>query len=315
MGNNVFANGREVSCKAADGKSICAFPDVCFTPPQTPATPPGVPIPYPNTAMASDTTDGSKNVRISGKEVMLKNKSYFKKSTGDEAGCAPLKGVLTHKNMGKVYFNSWSMDVVFEAENVVRHLDLTTHNHYCSPSPPNSPPWVHIAMMYFTVGGICEGMDYLTLVPYKDGCPEKNQRKQTGHHLIPDRCATGKPGYSHGAAPCICVLGKNQHTGSHRACHRRFDPVERFHSDKGIPFDYNTARTAAAESAGGAIDPPRDLNDKEKRCVLAQLDAYYMKDPEGPRLEPSTTLNKQGAPGKVNVDYDQFVSDMQTIGY
>ena len=42
MGNDVFANGREVSCKKADGKSICAFPDVCFTPPENPATPPGV---------------------------------------------------------------------------------------------------------------------------------------------------------------------------------------------------------------------------------------------------------------------------------
>jgi len=129
MANDVFANGREVSCKAASGKTICAFPDVCFTPPQTPATPPGVPIPYPNTAMASDTTSGSKKVKVSGKEVMLKNKSYFKKSMGDEAGCAPLKGVITHKNRGKVYFNMWSMDVKFEGENVVRHLDLTTHNH------------------------------------------------------------------------------------------------------------------------------------------------------------------------------------------
>ncbi|MBV2091711.1 MAG: DUF4150 domain-containing protein, partial [Candidatus Thiodiazotropha sp. (ex Ctena orbiculata)] len=52
MANDVYANGRELSCKKADGKSICSFPDVCFTPPQTPATPPGVPIPYPNTGMA-----------------------------------------------------------------------------------------------------------------------------------------------------------------------------------------------------------------------------------------------------------------------
>jgi hypothetical protein len=80
MGNAVFANGREVSCKAAAGKSICAFPDVCMTPPETPVTPPGVPIPYPNTGMASDATGGSKKVKIGGKEVMLKNKSHFKKS-------------------------------------------------------------------------------------------------------------------------------------------------------------------------------------------------------------------------------------------
>ena len=44
------------------------FPDVCFTPPQTPATPPGVPIPYPNTGMASDTTDGSSSVKIGAKK-------------------------------------------------------------------------------------------------------------------------------------------------------------------------------------------------------------------------------------------------------
>ena len=129
MSNEVYANKFEVACKKASGKSICAFPDVCMTPPQTPATPPGVPIPYPNTGMASDTSDGSTTVKISGGEVMLKNKSCFKKSMGDEAGCAPMKGVVTHKNTGKVYFTMWSMEVTVEGENVVRMLDLTTHNH------------------------------------------------------------------------------------------------------------------------------------------------------------------------------------------
>jgi hypothetical protein len=74
---------------------------------------------------------------------MLRNKSYFKKSTGDEAGCAPKKGLLTSKTKGKVYFNSWSMDVKFEGLNVVRHLDMTTHNH--NPSVGNeSAPWPQI---------------------------------------------------------------------------------------------------------------------------------------------------------------------------
>jgi hypothetical protein len=141
MSNQVYANNMEVSCKQAAGKSICAFPDVCMTPPQTPATPPGVPIPYPNTGMASDTSDGSTSVKVSGQEVMLKNKSYFKKSTGDEAGCAPMKGVVTHKNTGKVYFTAWSMDVKVEGENVVRHFDLATHNH--GSSPGNSIPWLY----------------------------------------------------------------------------------------------------------------------------------------------------------------------------
>jgi Toxin PAAR-like domain len=138
MADEVYANSQEISCKAGSGKSIAAMPDVCFTPPQTPATPPGVPIPYPNTGMASDCTEGSKTVQISGQEVMLKDKSYFKKSTGDEAGSAPKKGVITSKITGKVYFVAWSMDVKFEGENVVRHLDMTTHNHG-SPQPNTGP--------------------------------------------------------------------------------------------------------------------------------------------------------------------------------
>jgi hypothetical protein len=141
MGNLVFANGREVSCKAADGKSICAFPDVCLSPPSPPAGP--IPIPYPNTGFASDTADGSKTVMISGQEVMLKDKSYFKKSTGDEAATKTLgMGVVTHQITGKVYFNSWSMDVKVEGENVVRFMDLTTHNH--ASVPGNSPTWPYI---------------------------------------------------------------------------------------------------------------------------------------------------------------------------
>jgi len=145
MPSNVFANNMEVSGKAASGKTICAFPDVCFTPPQTPATPPGVPIPYPNTGMASDTTDGSKNVKIGDKEVGLKDKSSFKKSMGDEAGCAPKKGVVTSKNTGKVFFNSWSMDVKIEGENAVRHLDLTTNNH--ASQTGDTPPWPYVDRM------------------------------------------------------------------------------------------------------------------------------------------------------------------------
>ena len=153
MANDVFANGREISCKAADGKSIACFPDVCMTPPENPATPPGVPIPYPNTAFAKDTSAGSKTVKISGKETMLKNKSYFKTSTGDEAGCAAKKGVVTSKIKGKAYFISWSMDVKFEGENVVRHLDMTTHNH-ASPQS-NTGPWPHTDTSAFAKSDNC----------------------------------------------------------------------------------------------------------------------------------------------------------------
>jgi len=157
MTNKVYANNMEVSCKQAAGKSICAFPDVCFTPPLTPATPPGVPIPYPNTGMASDTSNGSTSVKISGQETMLKNKSYFKRSMGDEAGSAPKKGVATSTQMGKVYFTMWSMDVKFEGENVVRMMDMTTHNHASMPS--NTPPWAYtdtVAMQVNNVKDPCQ---------------------------------------------------------------------------------------------------------------------------------------------------------------
>ncbi|SEM16451.1 GHH signature containing HNH/Endo VII superfamily nuclease toxin 2 [Pseudomonas sp. NFIX51] len=140
MANEVYANNMEVSCKAAAGKSIACFPDVCFTPPQAPPTPTGVPIPYPNTGMAKDTTRGTRTVKITRKEVMLKDKSYFKTSYGDEAGCAPKKGIITSKIKGKVYFTSWSMDVKFEGENVVRNMDMTTHNH---GSNSNTAPWLY----------------------------------------------------------------------------------------------------------------------------------------------------------------------------
>jgi len=145
MGNNVFANGREISCKAAEGKSICAFPDVCMTPPTPPAG--FIPVPYPNTGFASDTANGSTTVKISGQEVMLKNKSFFKKSTGDEAATrsTPM-GVLTHTITGKVYFTSWSMDVKVEGENVVRMADLTTHNHMSTPG--DTPPWPYTDEMF-----------------------------------------------------------------------------------------------------------------------------------------------------------------------
>jgi hypothetical protein len=139
MANKVFANNREVACETADGKSVCAFPDVCFTPPP----PSGVPVPYPNTAFASDCTGGSRRVKISGGEVMLRNKSFFKRSTGDEAGCAPKKGALSGTIAGKVYFHAWSMTVRVEGENVPRHLDAVTHNH--ASAPGNTPVWPYLA--------------------------------------------------------------------------------------------------------------------------------------------------------------------------
>lgn len=170
MANNVFANGREINCKKGSGKSICAFPDVCWTPPdKVPPTPTGVPVPYPNTGMASDCSKGSKKVKISGKEVLLKNSSHFKKSMGDEAGVAQLKGLMTMKNRGKIYFQMWSMDVKVEGKNAVRHMDIGTHNH--GSQVGNSPPWPYIDSAAFDGSGDCKGV----AKKIKENCSIENE--------------------------------------------------------------------------------------------------------------------------------------------
>lgn len=138
MGTEVYANNMEIACKAASGKSIAAFPDTCLSPPSPPAGP--VPVPYPNTASASDTSNGSTTVMILGQEVMLKDQSVFKTSTGNEAATKSLgMGVVTHTIQGEASFVAWSMDVKFEGANVDRHLDMMAQNE--QSQPPNPPTW------------------------------------------------------------------------------------------------------------------------------------------------------------------------------
>lgn len=132
----VFANGLGIACKAVDGKSTAAFPDPCWTNPGPSAGP--VVVPFANTAYAKDTANASKTVFIGGKPVMLRDKSYFKSSTGNEAA-AYGKGFSTGVKQGKAYFASWSMNVKIEGHNVCRHTDLMTHNH--GSTPGNTAVW------------------------------------------------------------------------------------------------------------------------------------------------------------------------------
>lgn len=238
----------EISSKAMGGKSICEFPDVCFSPPQTPATPPGVPIPYPNTGMASDTSDGSTSVKIGGEEVMLKDKSAFKQSTGDEAGAAPKKGIISSKNKGKVYFIAWSMDVKVEGENVVRNLDMTTHNH--GSGATGAAPTVHAAQV---------------MTAKFDNCAEDAA-------AVEDACKGGKD-------PCPGVLKmtpKEQkvHANPRRRLPRdpRVDkhaalikPKSSIPAKAGLP----TSRSEAAGAVAAAeVDAPGNECVKKMRCFL-----------------------------------------------
>ena len=317
MANHVYANTMEIACKAGSGKSICAFPDVCMTPPQTPATPPGVPIPYPNTGMTSDTTDGSATVKISGQEVMLKNKSCFKKSTGDEAGCAPKKGVVTSKNMGKVYFKAWSMDVKVEGENVVRHLDITTHNH--ASEGPNTPTWPFADSMAAGSGDPCEkeksaeqsacskhGGDRkkecadsncqkaqaCKLVPYGGTGSPNCCPGYTGDHLVEaSSFATKRTGgvaikgcenYNLNEAPTCCAKG-GAYSQDHgflsamRGSMAMICPVEDIPLRNGRIMKGQRATTYGEAKENGARSVRSVFTQCEESCIRAQLDAYDKK--------------------------------------
>jgi len=78
---NIVKNMSAVN-KSRALKDAAFLQEICQSAP--PAGP--VPIPYPNVGKATDTTDGTKKVKIDDKDVTLKDKSSYKKSTGDEPG-------------------------------------------------------------------------------------------------------------------------------------------------------------------------------------------------------------------------------------
>lgn len=301
MSNQVYANNMEVSCKAAAGKSICAFPDVCFTPPQTPATPPGVPIPYPNTGMASDCTSGSSSVKISGQEVMLKNKSYFKRSMGDEAGCAPKKGVVTSKNMGKVYFTKWSMDVKVEGENVVRMMDLTTHNH--ASFPGNSPTWPYLDEAAFAGDGLCapvaaklekhcapEASPFLKNDGGKQVLPASKRKAAITAMCANDKCKDALK----------CVLQPHK---SSKASNNCCDGKTTHHLVPSADFIPNKRR--------GKVDPKTGYSDVGAPCICAEGDDHNEREPKAPQR-----LKQHGRIGrKFTLIRNKFIKDNGAKAY
>lgn len=121
MPGSVFANGRSILHKDDGGTHVAGVPDVCKTP--SPGGP--VPVPYPNMAMSSDLSDGTKKVKIQG--AMAAHKSAkISKSTGDEPGT--VGGVVSNVNRGKMAFALYSMDVKMEGKNAVRFSDMGPGN-------------------------------------------------------------------------------------------------------------------------------------------------------------------------------------------
>jgi hypothetical protein len=288
MANKVYANGNEISCKSGDGKVISAFPDVCLSPPSPPAGP--IPIPYPLFSFSKDTTDGSKTVKIDHKEVMIRDKSYFKKCTGDEAATKSLgQGTITHTITGKVYFISWSMNVLIESENAVRHLDRTTSNH-SSPAGNESVPMVEAESMSPTPPADCaEVLKKYPVEPYDE---QKNEddgiyKGAQSHHVIQNshfQYPRGEtlqeicPGYKEGEAPCIPLDdGTDPNTAHGRVSQMQKADGKRYrqrYREEGISPTYTEAR-ADAKKQLTSPKPGPGLKDDEAECVLNEVDNYF----------------------------------------
>ncbi|UFS65748.1 MULTISPECIES: DUF4150 domain-containing protein [Paracoccus] len=213
--SGVFANGLEISGKAVNAQTIAAFPDTCFTPPENPATPPGVPVPYPSFGVASDTENGTGTVFIGGKTVNIKNKSDVSRTSGTEAGCAAKKGIITSKNTGKKYFNSWSNDVKFDGEPVIRFSDLATHNH-ASPGG-QTPPWAEICAANKAFADCVALLNKLEMQLHEHGkspCKHPDQSEHPLENQMMQKSRGGTnyaafPGYHVDKAPCICMRSFN----------------------------------------------------------------------------------------------------------
>ena len=144
MPATVNVNMRTVVHKSSNGFLTC-FPDVCKTP--TPGGP--VPIPYPNIAMSTNTSKGSKKVKMDKNPIMLKG-SNFSTSTGDEPGT--LGGVMSNTIKGKAEFLNYSFDVKVEGKNVCRLMDMMMSNKRSTfntpPFPLMQPPLITIPSDY-----------------------------------------------------------------------------------------------------------------------------------------------------------------------
>ncbi len=308
---DVYANSLEITGKATDGKTIAAFPDVCFTPPQTPATPPGVPIPYPSFGMASDTEKGTATVFISGKTVNIKNKSDESKTSGTEAGCAPKKGVITSKNTGKKYFNSWSPDVKFEGEPVIRMSDLATHNHN---SPPGNTAALPEVLKFSPSNLDCETvLAKFGLHRHGSGsCPEGHESEHfvQNEYLQYERGVETAPQfecYTTNDAPCICMESYTKH--------KKGKKKGKYTTKKtGSPHNLKTRQCNAAirkrtktptlgqvikDCCKAVVDnDPRCKNDKNKKKEVAEcLEAVFMAymDTAVKKKDPSNTARENRA--------------------
>jgi uncharacterized protein DUF4150 len=262
---SVFANGNEISGKATPNKSMAATPDVCLSPPSPPAGP--VPIPYPNTAMASDTTDGSKSVKIKGKEAGLKNQSSYKKSMGDEAATKTLgMGVISHNIQGKMKFAAWSFDVQFEGLNVCRHMDLTTHNHMNTGQVP-------------TVNGAS-----MAPAATEEGCKElDDQNKATREKMeekTKDKSLMGATGQQEGTTVSSSSFPAGQQGGSVMTAHSSGKALEKLKGQLAPGGDMEDRATGESNLCNGFKHAP-PYKQKSGHTEARLMDDTFAANPGG----------------------------------
>ena len=289
MSCDVFANGDEIACKAGGGKVIASFPDVCLTPPPPPAGP--IPVPYPDTSFSKDMKSGSKTVVIGGQEVMLKIQSFYKSSPlGDEAATnGQGANVVTHVITGRRYFVAWSMDVLFEGQNVDRHTDLTTSNHACPPAGA-AVPNINAAKPGPSQA-VCDEVKKKYPVESYDDQQKKCKAGDPGyagkqsHHVIQNahfqdpRGTTIKaicPGYDEGKAPCIPLFDAKDVSTEHGATSRAQISDGQRYRDSGKNPSYQDARKDAKNQLT-AKKPGPGLTDEEAECILVEVDKYFEK--------------------------------------
>ena len=120
------------SLTPAESEGVVAeIPNVCKTP--SPAGP--IPIPYPNIARSSDTSKGSKQVKIDGQPVSMKD-AQFSMAEGDEPRTHSngSKTVMVEKTK-KTYLKWLVIAIVFVVIIVVLWL-LTTNSIVPEPYEP-----------------------------------------------------------------------------------------------------------------------------------------------------------------------------------
>jgi Domain of unknown function (DUF4150) len=294
MSVEVYANGMEIACKAASGQSTAAFPDTCLTPPPPPAGP--QPLPYPNTAYAKDTTNGTKTVMICDEEVMRKDQSTFKTSTGDEAATKSQgMGVVTHTIQGEASFIVWSMNVKFEDQNVDRHLDLTIHNEQCNPA--NAPQMAYRSQK--STDPDAEEVECGELGTYaelnekyagdydRDHVPSKAALKERARQLNKGRKLTEAQATAiENGALCVCIP---------RVFHSSLSPT---YGARG--------RDLIKQDAGGPPPKPSKLSEGANRDTEEMLE-YLKNDPEGKKCVQAYRSAARQINSKTNDEYDDFL--------